>query len=473
MSKNRTDLIRKGLKYSIFDGSYASIYANLTGTVFLPGFALVMGASPFQIGLIAALPFLGNIFQIFGSYFVVKFGNRKRFTIMNAIASYLFWVVIVILGLLSPLFDFQIKFKWIILLLTFSFIAASSAGIPWMSWMSDLVPEKLWGRYFGKRNMYVGLIGLTSAIIAGQVLDLFDKSLSGFYVIFTLAITARAISVFFITRVPDPYQSEEPIKIDFFRVVKKTWSDLNFRKYIIFAVIWGASVNLPGPFYAVFMINNLKLDYSFMALLVASTALMDLVGQRFWGPISDKIGNKPVMIITGFLTIVIPFFWLFAGLNWQSIYVILPILHLYAGFFWSGFNLCAVNLLFRLAPREYKTVFFAVHAAATGLVVALATFFGGVIANFVEDISLFQLEFLTGLKILFAISFLTRFVAMPFLIRINENSSIPVTKVVKIIRHFRSLNTMQGFHPVLHYVTSIKKSAKNLKNSIRKNTSKE
>ena len=465
MSKIETNLVRQGLKNSILDGSFASIYANLTGTIFLPGFALLLGATPFQIGIIAALPFLGNLFQIFGSYLVVRLGNRKRFTVFNAAGSYFFWAIIVALGVLSLIFSFPIQFKWIIILLTLSYIAASSSG---MSWMSDLVPEQLRGRYFGKRNMYVGLIGLTSAIIAGQVLDLFDKSLSGFYVIFVVAIFARAISVFFLNRVPDPYERKEIKNVEFFHTIKKTWQDLNFRKYIVFSIIWGASVNLPGPFYVVYMINNLKLDYSYMALLIASTALMDLVGQRFWGAISDKVGNKPVMILTGLITISVPFVWLFIDSNWHSIYIILPLLHLYAGFFWAGFNLCAVNLLFRLAPREYNTVFFSVHVAATGFVVALATFWGGAIAGFVKDLSLFQLEMLSGLKILFAISFVTRFIAIPFLLSIKETPSKPVTKAIRIVRHFRSLNPMQGFHPVLHYMTSIRRSKKNFSKKFSK-----
>jgi hypothetical protein len=44
--------VRQALQLSIWDGIFANLYANLTGGVFLVGYALVLQASEVQIGLL-------------------------------------------------------------------------------------------------------------------------------------------------------------------------------------------------------------------------------------------------------------------------------------------------------------------------------------------------------------------------------------------------------------------------------------
>ena len=50
------DRIRASLKYSIYDGTLANMFATLTGGVFLTGFALYLGMNEFMIGLLGQCP---------------------------------------------------------------------------------------------------------------------------------------------------------------------------------------------------------------------------------------------------------------------------------------------------------------------------------------------------------------------------------------------------------------------------------
>ena len=448
---SRSQQQRKGLTNSLLDAVFASIYANLTGGVFLTGFALLLGASAFQLGIIAALPFLANIFQLLGSYLVENWGHRKKFTVLLASGSMTIWAVIILLGLILFWLKLHFDSRWLILLLPISFVLASLAGLSWISWMSDLVPASIRGRYFGRRNMFSGLTGLIAAILAGQLLDLFHQGYLGFYLVFLIAILARTVSVYFLNRVPDLVPIEKTAKINYRQLLFKSWQNRNFRKYVIFAIIWGASFNLPGPFFAVYMIRDLHLNYSFLTLLTAMTALMDLLGQRYWGIISDRVGNRPVMLINGLITVSVPLVWMFTGSHPMSLLILLPIIHLYSGFSLAGFNLCNANLLFHLVPKKQNTVFFAVSSGATGLIIAIVTIVGGVIAKYVTPLTLFGVEALSGLKILFALSFLTRLLAIPFLLGVREMKETSVSSTIQVMISSRPLNLMPGFHPVLNY----------------------
>ena len=61
-------VVRRGLRLSIVEGSLSNIHVTVCAGAFLTGFALLLGAGDFELGLIAALPFLGQLFQFVGAY---------------------------------------------------------------------------------------------------------------------------------------------------------------------------------------------------------------------------------------------------------------------------------------------------------------------------------------------------------------------------------------------------------------------
>jgi hypothetical protein len=70
--QNTVKKIVGGLKYSIYDGLFAQAYGNLTGSIFLPSYALILGAQPIHIGILASLPFFATLAQLPGSVLVEK-----------------------------------------------------------------------------------------------------------------------------------------------------------------------------------------------------------------------------------------------------------------------------------------------------------------------------------------------------------------------------------------------------------------
>jgi len=56
------------LRNSFYDGMFANIFATLTGSVFLTGFALYIGMNKLMIGVVASMPFIVTVFQIPASY---------------------------------------------------------------------------------------------------------------------------------------------------------------------------------------------------------------------------------------------------------------------------------------------------------------------------------------------------------------------------------------------------------------------
>ena len=161
--------VRRALKLSIWDGIFANLYANLTGGVFLVGYALALKASEVQIGLLAAFPLLANIIQPFSTYLIELTGRRRPLALVGGAFARLIWLVLIGASLyLASRKRLLYLSLWIIAL---SQVGTAVNNLAWISWMADLVREEVRGRYFGPRNAALGVAALLATLAGGYLLD--------------------------------------------------------------------------------------------------------------------------------------------------------------------------------------------------------------------------------------------------------------------------------------------------------------
>ncbi|MBF0448359.1 MAG: hypothetical protein HQL67_09185 [Magnetococcales bacterium] len=97
----------------LVDGVASQIMGVVTGGAFLVAFALLLGATPFQVGLIAALAPFSQIVQIPTIFLIHRVRQRKRLAVMGAFFSRMFcffaaalpWIFPGITGALSDRFN--------------------------------------------------------------------------------------------------------------------------------------------------------------------------------------------------------------------------------------------------------------------------------------------------------------------------------------------------------------------------------
>lgn len=73
---------------------------------------------------------------------------------------------------------------------------------------------------------------------------------------------------------------------------------VDFRRYMMFWAAWSFAVNVAGPFFNVYMLEDLHLGYLRLSLysqLLSTTATVLFV--RVWGRLADALGGKPVMTV--------------------------------------------------------------------------------------------------------------------------------------------------------------------------------
>ncbi|MBU1657351.1 MAG: MFS transporter, partial [Candidatus Omnitrophica bacterium] len=309
----------KALNFSTIDGALSAVMGSLAGGMFLMGFAIkILNATPQQIGILAALPMFANLVQIFGSIVIEKTGKKKLLCFVSIFANRILWILIILLPLaiFAPLADWRV---WVLVtIIAVSSLFGSLAGVSWLAWMSDIVPENIRGSYFGKRNMIASACGMVAMLLGGKFVTMWAKQFGetnpfGFVLLFAIGLAAGLMAIFFLSRIPEAESTKKEGAGSFdFKMFFKPLQDKNFFTLILFVAAWMFAIQIAAPFYGVFMIENLKIDFSTITILGTFATFATLFMMKIWGSISDKLGNKPVIIVSGWFLTVVPFLWILA-----------------------------------------------------------------------------------------------------------------------------------------------------------------
>lgn len=154
-----------GFRAVIADGLASQAVATLATGPLLVAFALQVGGSNAAVGLLAAIPFLTQFFQLPAVLLVETLQRRRAISIIAATISRLA-LLLIAAAVLVPRGHDAITLLVVGLFLHASFGAV--AGCSWNSWVQDFVPEDLLGAVFGKRLLWAAAVG---AILSLSLVD--------------------------------------------------------------------------------------------------------------------------------------------------------------------------------------------------------------------------------------------------------------------------------------------------------------
>jgi MFS family permease len=403
--------------------------------------------------MLSALPHVANLSQLTASFLLELTGKRKALTLVTSGLSRLLWVAIILLplGLFGRLSDIRVWAMVAIVALSALFIAMNNTA--WLSWLGDLIPPRLRGRYFGRRNMVIAAVGMTVPLAGSALIDTWKSEFNpqapgGFLIVFCVGIICGLAALVVQWRMPEmplvPRQGAP-----FFSRLSIPLRDVNFRRFICFHLCWGWSVNLAAPFFAVYMLKDLQLSYTFVTALASLTALTNMVGMRFWGQMTDRFSAKPVSLLGGLGAAFLPGIWLATTVI--SPWVVLPLVHVLGGFAWSAFNLNVNTLLLALAPTRERSIYLSVYAALTGLTAAAAPIVGGLLGRVLQSGAVPLPSWLDAYLFLFALSCLLRLLSLLLFLRVHEPREVPLERLLPVFGNLRTLNTMICFEPLFHH----------------------
>ncbi len=375
--------VEVGLRALLYDGVCSQIMGTFTGGAFLVAFALLLGASNTVIGLLAAVGPLTQLLQIPAIYVIDRTALRKALVVVSSFLSRGFWLVVAVIPWLVPR-EQTVMVLLICLLLYFGL--GTISGCAFNSWMRDFVPEKIMGRYFGKRMAVATAVGAALTVLAGFGVEFGKRVMSDqftpYSVLFVLGAIAGLTGVYFLARIPEP-RMEVHTPQGLFKTLGEPFRDFDFRRLLLFLGSWNFAVNLAAPFFAVYMINRLEMSLALVLGLSVVSQACNVAFFKIWGSAADRFSNKSVLSISGSLFILSIALWPFLTMP-ERYFLTLPLLfviHILAGISTAGVNLCAGNIALKAAPKGKATAFLAANALVNGVAATIAPIIAGIAAD--------------------------------------------------------------------------------------------
>jgi MFS family permease len=430
--KNIVELSEKSRKYSLKEGVFSTIKDSVSGNYITP-FAIAINSPNYLIGLLSSITgLIGPISEWRSSRLIGKV-PRKKIVLTAVLFEILSWIPLILVALLYY-YGIIVSLLPLMLLVFFSlYVISANAGSPaWFSWIGDLVDENKRGRWFGKRNAIIGFVTIISALTTSIILDFLKKRnfvMFGFIILFLIAMIARIISRYYLSK-----QYEPPIKIEkesyfsFFQFIKKAPKN-NFGRFAIFKSLLNGAQAVGGPFFTVYLLKQLNFSYVEIIAISISTTLFTLISIGWWGKFSDKYGNYQVLRITLILVALCPIAYLFST---NHIYLIL-VPQILSGIGWGGFNLAASNYVFDCVTIPRRGLVLSYSDLLTGI----GVFIGGITGVII--ISTLNISFMNLFLLVFLISGILRFAAgllmLPKIKEVKQKEKFSLNSLIRPIEN--------------------------------------
>lgn len=403
--------LRRQLSMVTVGWIFGAVWMTATSGAPITLFAQGLGATPFQFGLLAALPFLASLVSMPGSLLSERTGERRSVFLFSHYTQRLVWFVVA----LAPVY---IVSRWgmgqapaamgLFLTLMFFMHAAGAVGGPaWVSWMADVVPTRVRGTYFSRRRQWGILSAIPAALLVGWVLDRYVHPDAGDGIATpgqTLAMLRWCAIIFMgaalfglvdidafrnLPHAPKPPQRGAGLLKAFADPLRNG----RFLTFAGFVATLTFAVSFMNQFVTLYLIEKVKVDNTGTQLmLLVAPMLAQLLILPVWGKMADRVGRKPMLVIAALGMVPIGLGWCFVTQDnpWLGY-----LLSAGGAALWTGVEIANFNVVLEMSgadPKKGGSSYVAVNSVIINIAGCLGGLAAGLIAQHLKDWSWQPLE---------------------------------------------------------------------------------
>ncbi len=405
LPESKQDLKSSRIYYTTAD-SAAQTVAQLAGGTFLATLMSHSGISDANIGIITSLVSFAALTQLFLINYFKKIKKYKFLVTVTALQRILFAGLYFI-----PMLMINDALKaFLIVVMYFVGQVFVQIGTPAsQDWIASLVPSRLRGKYFSIKDSVAVFVVSSLMLICGMILDYFKKVdiFTGFIIIGIIIFILTIINVVGLSLMKEPKLSyvndkgkemhgrlakrakeKEAVQKSqsILSEIKEAVGDRKFRKAFSIQCLYTLAFYICAPFNASYMINDLKLPYTFIMLVGFVFNLYRIYIMPRLGRLADKHGMGKVLRFTLFAL----------GMNFLSIAFMMPFnaypMLIISSFFsstaWAfvGIGLFGIQLDFYRS--EKRMIWLTLTSSVSGLFGFLVSVVGGSILDKLQQLDL-------------------------------------------------------------------------------------
>ncbi len=373
----RRSLLRQALRYSFLEGAFSVIMFALLQTFAVPAL-MALGAAEIGVANLTGMAALtAGLIQLGAPRLAALVPSRRALVVWCVLIQAGACVLFAGIGFLPA----HLAIPAAVFAYAFYGMSGSIANGPWASWMSDLIPESIRGRYFAQRGLWLGLVHGSIVLATGYILHTIRRGgesapWRAFATVFLIAAVCRVISALFLRRQYEPEQIEPFPARDFtyWQFLTKV-RESNFARFAVAFASLNAAAFFAGAFSAVYVLRDLRYGYGTLAFFSTVSLVSSLFFVRFWGRVSDRYGNRLVLRVCALSIVPIPLIY-----ATSTSVAALAAAHAIGGAIWSGFGLSGFNYVMEATTPKRRVRCFAYMNVTVGMLAAAAAIAGGEIA---------------------------------------------------------------------------------------------
>jgi Na+/melibiose symporter-like transporter len=210
-----------------------------------------------------------------------------------------------------------------------------------------------------------------------------QQELMTYHLMFLTGGSLGMLSVAFLLSTPEPRARRINDKL--LALLKMPLLNQNFRNLLIFNSCWAFALNLATPFFAVYLLDTVKLPLSYVISLGILGQLCGILSYKTWGRYTDRFSNKTIISLCAPLYIVCIMAFAFTAIPGYRLLTIalLIIIYLLSGIATAGINLALNNVGLKLASRDEAIAYISVKNMFVAFFSTIAPLLiGGLLADF-------------------------------------------------------------------------------------------
>ncbi len=455
----RGPALRRAMSLSTVAWMFGSVWMTTTAGTPLANYAQSLGISEVQKGLLAALPFIATLLSLPASLLIERTGKRKRIFFWGLYFQRVMWIPIALLPYWMVRTYGQSATPHamtLFLVLIFIMHTGQAIGGPaWVSWMADLVPDKLRGVYFGRRRQWGILPAVPAALLVGWLLDRHADG-SGLTMmawcsgIFLVAAVFGFLDIALFHWVPEIPRDPKP-GAHIFSAWRDPLRNGQFLRFAGFVAMMVFAISFMGQFVTFYIIEHLgepsagagrgSLNMITQMMVIVVPAIAQLMLFSLWGRAVDKMGKKPVVILASLGLVPVALGWCLV--TRQHIWLGYVLSGLGAAL-WAGVEVANFNVVLQWSGSgddENQGKGGTGYMAINAVIINIAGFTGGISAGFLAQwLRDMNWEWVTAFKtftfydVLFLLSGVMRLGAvLIFASRIHEPAAAPTRQTLRFM----------------------------------------
>jgi MFS family permease len=443
--------LRRAMLIATGGWMFGSVWSSSMSGTPLTLYAKELGASQFQFGLLAALPFLASILSLPASLLIEATGQRKRIFLLGCYLQRFLWFVIAV----APLWIMnkggrahaQLAMTVFLWLMFVMYSGNAIGGPAWVTWMADLVPDRIRGKYFSRRRQFGMLTAVPAAWIVGWLLDTqpgaqplsIMRWCAG---IFIIAAIFGVMDIHMFQYVPDiPTRPKKGIQL--IRALREPLNDRRFLWFAGFVATLFFAMSFMGQFVTLYVMDQAAKSGTHMnrtaqMMLIVTPYLTQLAFLGLWGHTADRMGKKPLLVVASLGLVPVGIGW--CVLSESTVWVGYILSGLGAAL-WAAVEIANFNIVLEMSetPEQGGSGGGSAYVAVNSVIINIAGCLGGLSAGIIaESLKNWQAFWLfktfRGYDILFAVSAVMRLLAVViFLPFIKDATARPTAQAVRFM----------------------------------------